>query len=113
MHTERIRALADLIEQQPHTTEEAENGFNMSDYTHDCGTPCCIAGWAEINVSKDGRAPFDRGQEWLGLTIGQAEELFYVDSDLELEDITPSHAAAVLRHLADHGVVDWTVGVSV
>lgn len=113
MQVERIRALADLIEQQPHTDWSALSGFNMTHYTHNCDTPCCIAGWAAHQTGNKDRPAWIEATEYLGLADDVADNLFLMwDSDISFESVTPSHAAAVLRHLADHGVVDWTVGVS-
>lgn len=50
MNTDRILALADLIESLPHTSTGAKDGFCMSSYTHNCNTPSCIAGWAAFEA---------------------------------------------------------------
>lgn len=44
MNVEAILYWADYIEKLPHTSVRARSGFNMKDYYHDCGAPCCIAG---------------------------------------------------------------------
>ena len=51
MNVERILQLADIIEVQPHMTDEDPEGFTMMDYIHDCGSPACIAGWAVATFS--------------------------------------------------------------
>lgn len=123
LQIDRIRQLADIIQAQPHTPITAESGFNMCNWTHTCGTPACIAGWANfVRTDDDGTFLGDMSAAamWLGITKSQAEELFAPDEDFEEEDgplflwseITPTHAAAVLRHLADTGRVDWSVGSS-
>lgn len=116
MNTDNIRRLADIIEQQPHTTVSALSGFTMLNWTHDCGTPACIAGWANYLHNSDGREQVRmesayRARLWLGLGEEDADELFGIgEDDPGLESVTPTHAAAVLRHLADTGEVDWSVG---
>lgn len=110
MNIDRINALADLIEQQPHTSIHAMDGFNMSGWTHTCGTPSCIAGWARHMSGQTEPSAWTIGEEWLGLTETQSDELFLMtDSDISFEDVTPAHAAAVLRHLAATGTVDWSI----
>lgn len=96
-----------------------------------CGTVACIAGWAyairfpsakpyrliEIMERErkggDGfhhRIP-DVAAEFLGLSERDGRELFRSRGDLwTLSNITPAHAVAVLRHLAETGKVDWSVG---
>lgn len=111
MNKERILALAELIENQPHEELESEFGFNMEDFTHPCGTPSCIAGWAVFQaggLEKDYHANSKVAAEILGLEHRQAEDLFFAwRSKIGLEEITPFHAAATLRHLAETGDVDW------
>jgi hypothetical protein len=120
MNIERIRQLADVIAAQPHTPLAAESGFNMNNWTHTCGSPACIAGWANfIRTDDDGTFLGDMvaAAAWLGINIRQAAELFQPDEPdkdepddiLSWSDITPAHAAAVLRHLAVTGQVDWSV----
>lgn len=53
----RINAVADIIAETPHvhtwSSEDNLCGFNMAGYTHLCGTPSCIAGWAAyLSVEK-------------------------------------------------------------
>lgn len=112
MNNERILALADLIEQQPHTTPGAPSGFSMASYQHHCGTPACLAGWT-VHTFCDGLDGLDNGliralaRDRLGLSDGVADDLFIYTDGLPLDAITPPHAAFTLRHLADSGEVDW------
>jgi hypothetical protein len=68
----------------------------------DCGTVGCIGGWA--SMLKHGKfTDEDDAAALLGLTAGQACELFY-PSDLLADAAgghaqTPAHAAAVVRHI--------------
>jgi hypothetical protein len=119
MNTDRIRHLADVIEAQPHTTLAAESGFNMNNWTHTCGTPACICGWTNYVRTGDDEGflgDVSAAAHYLGISGRQAEELFSPeetgedgDNFLSWSDITPAHAAAVLRHLAETGRVDWSV----
>lgn len=112
MNKERILELADVIEKQPHTTRHSEGGFNMSCYTHECGTPSCIAGWATshwgIDAPSSGMA--DAAAELLGISKEAADDLFLMPafSMHEMNRIKPSQAARTLRHLAENGEVDWS-----
>lgn len=127
MNRENILAVADAIEQ--HSIPEL--GFNMYDYVCDaevldrrglsdmsgsgCGTTACIAGWAKAIAL--GRTPqnyfgvHEDAQHWLGLSLEQADTLFYGlgRGIISLPDISSAHAVSVLRHLAETGEVDWSV----
>lgn len=118
MNINNINRLADVIEVQEHTNREAASGFAMNVFFHTCGTPACIAGWADYLSGAEwyGDARTDeveeRAAEWLDLESDQAYSLFWA-GNLDLRLITPKQAAAVLRHLAVTGNVDWSVGVPV
>jgi hypothetical protein len=126
MNKERILKLADIIEKQPHTTPQQPDGFTMSNWTHDCGTPACICGWANHELNKETSSDIWLGDdrvaaEWLGLDIDTAGSLFEPSRERDSnpwatdwwDEITPAHAAAVLRNLAETGKVDWSVGAPV
>lgn len=118
MNVERINALADLIEAQPHSEEK---GFHMNHVVHGCGTPSCIAGWAEwenegrpASLTFSGEGFLENAAKYLG--IGEydydnkklkATKLFYPGKTYYYS--TPAHAAKVLRHLAATGEVDWSI----
>lgn len=125
MNKDNILKVADAIEQ--HSIPGL--GFNMRKYFcptdvdhnpdlsgHTCGTTACIAGWA-IAV-RDGGNPTDFNGPWLYdaaefMGLWKDEQ---ATKDLMLETnntITPAHAVAVLRHLAETGEVDWSVGAPV
>ena len=119
MRKDRILALADLIEQQPHTDEDAAEGFTMESITHDCGTPACIAGWAAWEASgRQSRDLYDiyadvegQAREFLGIGYSEADVLFYPPFPVIYATVTPTEAAATLRHLAETGRVDWSVAI--
>lgn len=113
MNVERINALADMIEVMPHTTVSAEEGFSMANWSHDCGTPACIAGWAAYLAKGPGvlinHSCYDVAADFLDINVCLADELFEPRlGDVDLwDEIEPKHAAEVLRHLAQTGNVDW------
>lgn len=113
MHKDRILALADLIEQQPHTSPSSERGFTMADFTHDCGTPACLAGWAAWESENrpeviEWSLAASKATQFLCIGYDMADELFEPDDIAGWDRITPAHAAFTLRHLAETGVVDWS-----
>ncbi|MCK9361772.1 hypothetical protein M0Q28_06150 [Patescibacteria group bacterium] len=118
MNKERIEQLAVAIE--THSIDGL--GFNMGFFRftggaadasgHDCGTVACIAGTAVALGKLSGT--FGAAAEWLDIPYDKVgQELFYPGdaSGIRVRDwalITPAHAAAVLRRLAETGRVDWT-----
>ncbi len=128
MNVERIRELADIIGRQQHTDINAKSGFTMSDFDHECGSPACIAGWAielhsPISNQVSGglwhrKVPKNKSYSEFAAELLEIDEetrayLFFGDGSMSLEDITPRHAAAVLRNLAATGKVNWSVGAPV
>lgn len=97
----------------------------------DCGTACCIAGWATaiqnnfkpIAIMQNGQSIENRALEWLDLTEKQGRNLFlinidtvwayyiekcsfYINEDEDcFTDISNKDAALVIRDIA-HGVID-------
>ena len=124
MNVERIRELADVIEKQPDANRNDEGlGFAMSDFFHTCGSPSCIAGWASHLFMSDEQCPDfystdDVLADVLDIKISEAIYLSCPENDWanafalvgEPGHVTPAHAAAVLRHLADTGKLNWYVG---
>ena len=127
MNKERILQLADVIEREG-ALPEPELGFNMlycrvktndddgsleRDFANrPCGTVGCIAGHALRLAGINGG--FTAAAEWLGLSYigGEGEELFFPGdvSGINIsrwDEITPAHAAAVLRRLVETGKVEW------
>ena len=121
MNKERIRHLADVIERQPDAQAKLGAGFCMRKFFHECGTPACIAGWAHalfsdpVDDALHFRASYS--DEILGLSRRQGDLLFEPDNEHayfgavygETGYVSAKRAAAVLRHLADTGEVDWSV----
>lgn len=104
--------LANLIEKLPFTDEDAKDGFSMTNYNHSCGTPSCIAGWAAWEANN--RHSVRNGEvsslalEHLEISQDIGEELFYPHG-YSYNRQSPQKAAAVLRHLAATGEVDWDI----
>lgn len=113
MNKDNILKVADAIEQ--HSIPDL--GFNMGWWNehvggqndmsgHDCDTCACIGGWTEAVLRSHDAT------ESLGITPGDARSLFYPQVT-HAWVATPAVAVAVLRHLAETGEVDWSVGAPV
>jgi hypothetical protein len=103
---ERCEILARVIEQQPHTKVTDADGFNMNSVRHDCGSPCCIEGFASSMLTER-YGTYAAIQNFTGCTAIEAGILyhgFFARSDTgeykHLETVTPAEAAAALRALA-------------
>lgn len=109
MNKERMLQLADVIEKLPHVQEENKTdpgrSFTMNDFSYECGTPACIAGWATaLATGKENIqefAPCSTAARWLEIDVDWADNLFM--PDVPLRRITPQMAATVLRTLAEKG----------
>lgn len=112
MNKDRILALADLIEKQPHTSEYDPAGFTMDNWVHSCGTPACIAGWAAWQASGEQKTinpevVEDSAAAFLGISYSDGRRLFTPRA--EWKAITPAIAASTLRRFAETGEVEWRV----
>lgn len=120
LQRDRILALAEVIEEQPHVMGPSAGGFSMSAYFHPCGSPSCMAGFAAFfardglmtteGISND--SAFGIATEYLGLDAYQAHTLFKPNTmalGIPWMAITPKRAANTLRNLAATGVVDWRI----
>jgi hypothetical protein len=102
---ERVEMLASLIESLPHTDFEASDGFNMNHFSHACGSPSCIAGWAGSLMGHCRVDYQDFGPailvDFLGCSPRQAHHLYSGDFSPRggMDEITPSQAAAAIRNL--------------
>lgn len=122
----RLLELADIIEAQPHSDVTDEKGFCMAVWTHPCGTPSCIAGFAASLYWKHYGEPAGPGRRtawtaaaaWLtGIAVervnADTREGTYVlfipkTARRSLTEITPQEAALTLRKLAETGKIDWS-----
>lgn len=111
MNKERVLHLADYIEKLPKVSKENPTGFTMMDFTHNCGAPACIAGWAAyLADTTDEIDVFRCGAEYLELSKREAYQLFTMDNtEIPLSSVTPEQAAKVLRHLAETDEVNWDI----
>lgn len=127
MNKRNILRVARAIEQAAKPKAKPLAGFNMAYFIdngatlgdlsgHDCGTTCCIAGWARIveegKFSKrwSEHATAAKARAFLDLDGDQGSELFYgLNSPTLLQNIKPKQAVATLRHLAQTGEVNWRV----
>lgn len=90
------------IRNQPKKKADLVNRFNMSDYTFECGTPACVAGWADFFLKKDKKKPFF--QEHHGILQTSLDDIFSGNfTNAAMDDITPKHAAKVLRRYLEQG----------
>lgn len=123
MRKDRILALAAVIEAQPHADVNSSSGFCMKTFVHPCGTPSCMAGFAEALADHD--QTFDRNaafadhsphqsshfhaaKKYLDITDHTARRLFYPyhrDQHSLVMDFTPEEAATVLRTYAETGKI--------
>lgn len=96
---------------------EKSANFNMAIVRHGCGTAACIAGhmmtegearWSTTRTfgRNWSERAFNRIRRTLGLSREDAEALF-MPSGFAHVTYTAKHGAAVLRHLAATGEVDW------
>lgn len=86
-------------------------GFNMEDFTHECGTPACIAGWA-TSMSRNQNEFANRGAinfsseaaAWMGLDFDWCtSHLFYPHAWENWEAIEPKHAVKALENILKAG----------
>lgn len=135
MNKDKILAVADAIEKLAVNGNPIPGlGFNMAGWAaevdeegpqfidrskHGCGTTACIAGWTVALEARVTPAKLmnignieiaEMAEQILGLDSYTATALFYSygrNRNLEMEEITPEEAVAVLRNLAETGDVDW------
>ena len=118
VHTQRQMRLANLLDGMPHHTvvEPEEEGFNLAVWWDGlCTSVGCIGGWTLQLMQQDGIPFGNRNAEqaamhYLGLNPAQAGAIFYPNDEqlpLEYSEVDADHAAAVVRHLAETGEVNW------
>lgn len=134
MKTENILELADFLETLPNPEK-----FDMRKYTHNhaCHTPSCFAGWgAWLHLGRPKGDMYDACRELKGLSLLQVAREFFgallasIDGTYDWFDdltvptryedpedidnnnpwlITNEQGAKILRHLAETGLVDYSV----
>ena len=124
MNAENLKQVRDVIASNP---DQYDQGF----YTHRCGTPACIAGWAASlslkpgemliasSVATEGVGVFlnsihNRARMWLGLSPHDAGRMFNADplvrcdgGDYYHDKPTVLEALAMLDHAIEAGEVVW------
>lgn len=80
----------------------------------ECDTTACIAGWTVLalghGINQERCDIVKDAQALLGLSYDQALELFFMkETKVGLDQVDDKRAAAVLRNLAETGVVDWSI----
>lgn len=121
MNKENIKKLIETLKGVKYTSDYvyAKSGFNMEVYSHECGTPSCMAGYAaseaigyknyKIITEDQGNGDFSHplAQNWLGLTEDQALILFLPNEsdDWNMFDIKPKHAIKALEIILKEGKV--------
>lgn len=126
-----VEKVISLIDAAPEGGNFDDEGFSMTDYYHDCGTPQCLAGFTDAarlglgycdNVDRAAHEEamnegffkdvFDRRAEFLGITKEQAWKLYHPDQNLvPWHEISKADALGVLRWLMVTGEVDWTIAM--
>lgn len=114
MNRANVLAVAQAIEDAAKPDAKPKLGFCMAVFVypssddkpdmtgHACETVACIAGWGEY--------VFPDAEDVFGLSDYDHEELTQPTGWCsEPREFPPARAVAVLRHLADTGVVDWSI----
>lgn len=103
MNIDNIKKLIKTLEAVEYVEDvrRAESGFNMLDYTHDCGTPSCIAGYAAFLSNPndfENSECYNKAVSWLGLDHnGGALRLFCPLTVTDWDDIKPEHVIKALN----------------
>lgn len=123
MHKDRILKLADTIEKCESREALLADfdkpdipGFSMRRAWYDCDSPSCIIGWT-YQMFGDGKKDAETAKllgiprrKSISLTMPSNRHAHWCARPGQYNYVTPEHAAAVLRNLAETGEVDWRVG---
>ena len=127
LQTETINQLADRIEQCEEVNMGAHQplmglAFSMEYNRYKCGAPACLLGHQSAMYGRTKKEinnyTYIAFANELGITSREAVELYVPCNGFayviarpgEPGWITKHHAVAVLRHLANTGEVDWSIG---
>lgn len=108
MNVERLTEIRDwLLEGAPE--RGVVKRFDMMHWSTPtkCGTVCCIGGTASLWYGEGRENDVESAGGLLGLNSSQSMRLFYAQSGVDLDSITPAHAARCITKLLETGVVDW------
>jgi hypothetical protein len=102
---ERCKMLADFIRTLPHVSVDSK-GFDMNYALHSCGSPSCIAGWANSMLTEEAQKQVHYWQEAIEFLIGcsedQASRLYtgsFQRKASHLSKVMPSEAADAIEAL--------------
>jgi hypothetical protein len=102
---ERCKMLADFIRALPHVSVDPK-GFDMNYAVHNCGSPSCIAGWANSMLTEEAQKQAECWTEAIEFLIGcsehQARRLYNGDfrrKASHLSNVMPSEAADAIEAL--------------
>ena len=114
MHRERALSLAKHLEGLETSRVGDGDGYCQGSWTHECGTPACVAGHAAaLSRGREwvkGSAPGPISREaarWLELEEEEAAVLFRAIPFRWRSAPTARDAAATVRHMAETGQVEW------
>lgn len=127
LQTETIKGLADRIEACDEVTMDEHQpyvgpAFTMRYAVYPCGAPACLLGHNQIMHGRTAKKTISYSigvfANDLGINKDQAFELCaprngsakFAALPSDPGWITKRHAVAVLRHLANTGEVDWSIG---
>ena len=86
--------------------------FNMCRWQSDCGTACCIGGYAMQMIGR-GVLDWPEVGDALGMSREDSRRLFFMfgvpDEAPVMWHVTPAIAARVCRHWIATGKVDWSI----
>lgn len=110
---ERVAYLRDFLRALPAARFDMQQSGSYADArAGECGTASCIGGWARAIF----QMPVSLAEvaEALGLSDGQADDLFYPVGDMRngegaIFSRDPMNAVAVLDHYLATGKIDWSV----
>lgn len=109
MNVENIKRVRDHIAALPPAQ------FDMREWHEDreCGTVCCIGGWAGLVLRDDPEMGWPRVGGLLGLMPDRAHALFFMDeTHANMARRTIPEAVAVLDRLIETGEVDWDYAIA-
>ena len=123
MNAENLGRLANVIEDLPTVEYDYSydapgpegsmyaDTFCMKEEQHRCGSPACLLGWAEHIFGRDAYDALDLSfpDETVALFTPENRHARFGAGPDEYGHITAQHAAAVLRHAAKTGEIDWSI----
>ena len=115
MNVENIKKVRDVILADPKNFDMKEWVGEYNEDTGECGTACCIGGWATILFSKRKGGFVNHTAEVFGITPVQCHELCIpepTDDGKSPYDATAAQGARVLDILIETCEVDWAAALA-